>query len=301
MSSRLLRKGLKLSHLRLMAALAETGRIGEAADRVTITRPAASRLMSEIERIAGYPMHMRTGRGVTLTPEGQALARRAARVLLEIDSAGRELDEMGEGRGGQVRVGAVTGAVLERVLPAIRATPDLSIRVEAGPSDVLADQLLAGELDFAVARLSDAHDHALFDIQMLGGEQIAMLAHRDHPLAEQEVGINEFLNHPWVMPHSDAILRQTVEARLRQLGLPVPMVPVATSSFLLTLTLLRQTRSIAPVGRSVAVEYALGDMPFIALRDPFEFEVAPYGFVTRSGAILTRAAERFKGIIQSQA
>ena len=48
----LLRKGLKLSHLRLMAGLAETGQIGLTAAQMGIAQPAASRLLAEVERIA---------------------------------------------------------------------------------------------------------------------------------------------------------------------------------------------------------------------------------------------------------
>ena len=64
----LLRRGLKLSHLRLLSALAETGQLGLAADRMAIAQPAASRLLAEVERITGQPVQLRTGRGITLTP-----------------------------------------------------------------------------------------------------------------------------------------------------------------------------------------------------------------------------------------
>ena len=61
-SDALLNRGMKLSHLRVMAAFAETGQIGVAAQAMGITQPAASRLLSEIERIVGTPVHARAGR-----------------------------------------------------------------------------------------------------------------------------------------------------------------------------------------------------------------------------------------------
>ena len=60
----LLRRGLKLSHLRIVAALGEAGQIGLAAARIGVTQPAASRLLAEVERIAGHPVHRRAGRGI---------------------------------------------------------------------------------------------------------------------------------------------------------------------------------------------------------------------------------------------
>ena len=79
-SDMLLRKGLKLSHLRLMAALAETEQLTQAATAIGISQPAASRLVTEIERIIGAAVHERTGRGIGLT----AIALPAQRVRPEM-------------------------------------------------------------------------------------------------------------------------------------------------------------------------------------------------------------------------
>uniref|UniRef100_UPI001CD25F80 helix-turn-helix domain-containing protein n=1 Tax=Xinfangfangia pollutisoli TaxID=2865960 RepID=UPI001CD25F80 len=57
-------RGLKLSHLRLMAELQATGQLGLAAERMGLAQPAASRLLAEVERIAGHPVHSRDGRGL---------------------------------------------------------------------------------------------------------------------------------------------------------------------------------------------------------------------------------------------
>jgi hypothetical protein len=42
-------RGLKLSHLRLMAELRSTGNLTAAAERLGMTQPAASRMLSRIE------------------------------------------------------------------------------------------------------------------------------------------------------------------------------------------------------------------------------------------------------------
>ena len=109
-SDHLLRKGLKLSHLRLMAALADTQQLTQAAASIGISQPAASRLVTEIERIIGAVVHERTGRGIGLTAIGRALALRAQRVRLELDDAARDLAEVAAGGVGHVRIGTVTGA-----------------------------------------------------------------------------------------------------------------------------------------------------------------------------------------------
>ena len=119
-ADQLAQRGLKLSHLRLLAALAETEQLTVSAAAIGVSQPAASRLVAEIERIIGAPVHERTGRGIGLTTIGRALALRAQRVRLELDDAARDLAEIAAGGVGHVRVGTVNGAALSRVLPALQ-------------------------------------------------------------------------------------------------------------------------------------------------------------------------------------
>ncbi|HSO48568.1 MAG TPA: LysR family transcriptional regulator, partial [Rhizobiaceae bacterium] len=72
----LLRRGLKLQHFRLFAALDETGQISAAAEMLALSQPVASRLAADAERLSGAILYRRGSRGVTLTAAGQALARR---------------------------------------------------------------------------------------------------------------------------------------------------------------------------------------------------------------------------------
>jgi DNA-binding transcriptional LysR family regulator len=99
----LLARGMKLSHLQMMVAFAETGQIGRAAEALGIAQPAASRLLSEIEAILGLPVRSRAGRGVVLTEAGRTLAERAGRVMQELAEAGREVAEIAAGACGSAQ------------------------------------------------------------------------------------------------------------------------------------------------------------------------------------------------------
>jgi DNA-binding transcriptional LysR family regulator len=301
-NSAYLRRGLKLAHLRMVASLAETGQIGLAAASLGITQPAASRLLAEVERITGHVVHVRAGRGVVLTAEGAALAARAARVLTEIGLASRELSEIAAGAQGHVALGAVTGPALDRVLPALRAArlslPQVTVEVEVGTSDVLAEQLLSGRLDFALARLPERRA-GLFDMDLIGPEPVSLVVRRGHRLAQLDVvGPEALMAFDWVLPGPGAILRQTVLARLTQLGLPAPPGRLATSSFLLTLAMLQQSNAIAPLATAVATQFAAGpDAPYAILRIDLGITVAPYGVLTRAGGQLTPVADRIRTLI----
>ena len=295
--------GLKLLHLRLIKAIADTGQISAAAGRIGISQPAASRLLAEVEQLIGHPVHTRAGRGIVLTAHGVALASRATRVLIELADTQRELTELTAGTGGHVRIGAITGAALDRVLPALRqarlALPDVSVEVEVGTSDALCDLVVQGKVDFALCRLSAHHDHAAFDFDMLGDEQVSLVVRRDHALMQlTDLQPQALLQYDWVLPGAGAILRQAVLGRLAELGLATPPGRLITSSFLLTLAMLGQSNAIAPLSRSVAQRFA-GDpaAPFAILDIDLGIRMAAFGIVTRSGAALTPAAARIMGLI----
>ncbi len=303
----LLAKGLKLSHLRIIAAFAETLHIGQAAHLLGITQPAASRLLAEIERICGYRVHVRSGRGVELTEVGQALAQRATRVLVELRDTAREIDDLGKGTVGQVAIGSVTAPALDIIMPAVRAArlgyPGLQIDVTVASSDVLFDQLIAGKLDFAFGRIPEGADKSLVDIRIIADEPVQLVVRRAHPLAGQRgVSLPGLTEYDWVLPSRGSPMTEAVLARLTELGSPWPVQRMTTSSFLLTLALLQQTNSIAPLSSAVAGQFASQPDTALTILDiDLGITVGDFGIMTRKGGTLPLPARNLLGIIEQNA
>ena len=302
----LLQRGLKLSHLRLMAALADTGQLGQAADRIGITQPAASRLLAEVEQIAKVPVHERTGRGIALTGPGQVLARRAQRVMMEMRDAAREMAELAGGGSGVVRIGAVTAPALDMVLPALRTArlsqPKVRAEVTVAASDILCPQLLSGQLDFVLGRIPKTFETADLAIRFLATEPIELVVRRGHRLAGRTgVTATELMEFDWVMPGEGSPLFEAVHLRLTELHLAPPRQQLATASFLLTLAVIQQTNAIAPLARAVAHQFASApDAPYAAIDCNLGIEVVPFGLITRAGTTLPPAAQGLMEMVVSQ-
>ncbi len=312
-SDALLRKGLKLSHLRLLAALAEAEHLTQAASAIGVTQPAASRLIAEIERIIAAPVHERTGRGIGLTALGRALALRAQRIRLELDDAARDLAEIAVGGVGDVRIGAVSGPALDRVLPALQSErllhPNVSVEVDVSPSDILCEHLLAGRLDFAVGRLPEGPRAEPLSFLPIATEPVVLIARRGHPLLQRPDSLKtaplqpaETLAYDWVMPGPASLLTRTVTARLQALGLPRPTQRLLTASFLLTIAVLQKSDAIAAVSRASAEQFATGDgAAFDLLPVDLAIEVEPFGLITRERVSLTPASQRLADLILNAA
>ena len=298
---------LKLSHLRLLAAMADTGQIGRAADRVGITQPGASRLMVEIGRVVGQPVHARQGRGVVLTAVGAALARRAQRVLQELEAAAVEVGGIAAGGVGHIRLGSVTAPSLDLVLPALRSLrvtdPGLSFEVSVLPSVQLCADLRAGGLDLAIGRLVTAEDAAELAFEPLASEPVVLVVRRGHPLDRGvPVGLDEVLRHDWVLPGGASPITGAVERRMAALGARLGRPQLSTASMLLTLVRVQQSNAIAPLAEAVARAFTGGEgAAFVRLDAGLGIDVGPYGLLTRRGQVPSPAVERLVSMLRAGA
>ena len=287
---------LKPVQLRLLAELDHAGALGVAAARIGVAQPAASRLLAEMEALLGLPLHERQGRGLQLTPVGQALARRAARIEIELADAARDIAEAATGRAGVVRVGSVTGPALSLVMPTLialqRELPEFRAEVTVATSVTLCDQLRDGRLDFALARLSPGETE--LEARVIAAEPLSLVVRRGHPLLVRPIlSVDDLLEFDWVMGDDETLLTQTVAGRLTELGLEQPKRRISTSSFLFTLALLNQTDAIAPLATPVVDSFAGNpSVPFVSLPIDLGLAVAPFSLVTRAGAQMTPSAQR---------
>lgn len=298
-TERLIGRGLKLSHLRLIVALDETGQLTAAGRSLRLTQPAASRLLAEAEAIAGHRLCDRQPKGIAMTAAGEALARRARRILAEIAEAGREIGDVAEGRLGTVRVGAVTAPAIDLVVPALqrlqRQHPGLTAQVDVTTSDVLVPDLLRSRHDFVVGRVPVGFDPRPLDVRWLTVERVALLVRANHPLAQRpQVGAVDLAPYDWVMQPPGSLLRSTVEEALLALGAEPPNCRLSTASLIVTLTRLTRSNSIAPVSVQVARLLA-GEGGIVRAVTPlaidFPLEVKPFGLIRLRGLKLPRSAQ----------
>lgn len=284
----LIRQGLKLSHLRLLAALSETRQISAAANQIAISQPAASRLLAEIEGIVGTKLYQRHPRGVSMSAAGALLGERARGMLRALDDTRRDLVDIANGQSGSVNIGAVTGAAIEFVLPVIREArllfPEHDVTIDVDTSDRLAERLLGGELDFYLGRVLPDLDVSAVNMQLVGNEPVSLIVRKGHPLLGREaVSLQECLNYDWVMQPPGGLQRYTVDRYLLEHAYRPPNRVVNTNSLMMMLALVTRTNAIAPVSRAVADFYAGPDGlsgRIETLPVAHKMAVAPFGLVT---------------------
>lgn len=281
-----LRARLRLRHLQLLVALDEARNLNRAAEALNLTQPAASRLLAEVERIAGGTAFERNARGMELNPLGRILVRHARIVLLDLTRAAEEVNDLRSGLGGTVTIGAVTGPAVDLVLRALElareTTPRLNVTVEVETTPRLIADLLQGRYDFVLSRMAPGLDPSLIEYLPVSEEELALLVRAEHPLAgRRRISMDDIQAFPWVLQPPGTLLRHAVDQLFNSLSLPPPQPALNTSSVLLTLAFLARGDAIGVMSASAA-EILAGRGQFTRLPLPaeaVELSVEPYGIV----------------------
>src|SRR5437660_11620703 len=95
---------LEVRHLQLVAAVAEVGSLTRAGDILHLTQSALSHQLRDIETRLGAALFLRVGKRLVLTPAGERLLTSATDVLGRLESAERDIREMGRDRAGSLRI-----------------------------------------------------------------------------------------------------------------------------------------------------------------------------------------------------
>ena len=278
---------LKPAQLRLIVEIARFGQLQAAATAVALTQPAASRMLAEVERSAGAPLFLRQPKGMEPTEVGAIMVRRARAMLREMRSMAAEVQALREGHGGAVRVGAVTGPAVGYLVPAIRElkreAPGAEITVDVLPSRDLVRQLVAGELDFALARVLPEFDSREFDIHPMRDETVALMVRAMHPLARSpRVTFTELADYEWIMQERGAPIREATLEAFGAVGLAEPANIVNSPSLLLMIAYLSKSDAVACMSEEVAqlLTQAPVSAGFAILPLPREVRVSPYYLLT---------------------
>ncbi|MEM9797724.1 MAG: LysR substrate-binding domain-containing protein [Pseudomonadota bacterium] len=146
-----------IRQLRYFEALARHGHFGRAAEASSVSQPALSVQIRELEANLGAALFERSARGVRLTAFGQDMSERVRRILRAVDELGAAARTAQGVLSGRLRLGVIP-TVGPYLLPAMirrigRDYPDLDLDIRETITPRLIEELGAGRLDAAIVAL----------------------------------------------------------------------------------------------------------------------------------------------------
>jgi LysR family transcriptional regulator, hydrogen peroxide-inducible genes activator len=148
---------LTLRQLRYFDALSRHGHFGRAAEACSVSQPALSMQIKEMEEALGGLLLERNARQVALTRFGEEITERVRDILRSVDELG-DLARASRNRlSGRLRIGMIP-TIAPYLLPKIignltRLHPELDIQVREALTPKLIQELSEGRLDTAILAL----------------------------------------------------------------------------------------------------------------------------------------------------
>jgi LysR family transcriptional regulator, hydrogen peroxide-inducible genes activator len=166
---------ITIKHLRYFDALARARHFGRAAEASSISQPALSLQVKELEDILGAPLVERGARQISLTGLGEEFALRARDVLRSVDELGALARASTGPLSGRLRLGVIPTVapyLLPRLMRELMARfPDLDLRPREAVTPKLLRDLGEGRLDLALLALPVSEpslvEHPLLDEEFL--------------------------------------------------------------------------------------------------------------------------------------
>jgi DNA-binding transcriptional LysR family regulator len=177
--------------LRALRSVAALGTLARAADELGFTASAVSQQIKRLERQVGVPVLAPAGRGVVLTPAGQAIVDSAPEVFQALERCAEAAQSVAEGAPrGILRVVGFSTAVRGLLAPTLRQLstrcPDLRVHVTEQDPDQALHSVDAGAADLALVHDADGLPVPLpssLTQRLLHTDVGDVVMHRAHPLA----------------------------------------------------------------------------------------------------------------------
>jgi LysR family transcriptional regulator, hydrogen peroxide-inducible genes activator len=204
-----------LRQLEYVAAVAEHGNFGRAAEACAVSQPALSSQIQELERRLGLVLFERGRHGATVTPEGAPVVARALRILVEVDDLVLEASDRAGEVIGEVRLGSIPTMapyLLPVVVPELRRRhPRASVVLREERTPDLLVSLRAGTLDLAL--LAAPVDHPDLEVVDLATDPFLLAVAPGHPFAgRRAVPVSGLAGLPMLLLEEGHCLRdQAVE------------------------------------------------------------------------------------------
>jgi DNA-binding transcriptional LysR family regulator len=250
-----IRRRLKLRDLDTLITVAQHGSLAKAAKQLSVSQPAVSKAMSEMEHTLGVRLLDRTAQGIEPTLYGRALLKWAQVVFDDVRQGMNEIEFLADPAKGELRVGAAEptlGGLLPAVIERIhRKHPMISIQVR--PLGALAQihrDLRERRVDLVLGRMAQSPEEDL-ENEILFYDRTLVVAGLNSPWTRRrKIKLAELTNELWSLSPPDTIIGMLVEEAFRANGLDTPRYSAMTSSIQVHSALLNSGRYLSTLPSS---------------------------------------------------
>lgn len=201
--------------------IAELGSLSRVAEKLEISQPALSRQLTALESEVGAPLFFRNGRGLTLTPAGEAFRTRAEAIMDEIARVPEVVKRAANEPSGHLAFGAppfmgqiLTGQVCANFA---QTYPGVRLRVRGAHSLQLREAIYFRDLDIGI--LAGPITDPELQVEQLVREKLFLVGPETSKLRyDRAISVEEVADLPLILTPRPDGLRIIVDNEFARIG-----------------------------------------------------------------------------------
>ncbi len=231
-----------LEYFKVFYYTAKSGSVTGAAALLSISQPAVSQSLRQLESSLGVTLFARASRGVKLTAEGELLYSYVKQGYEQMEIGVEKVLQMRNLELGEVRIGASDMTLQFYLLPFLEKFheryPEIKVCVTNGPTPETLKALGEGRIDFGVVSTPFETVESVKAIPVKEIEDVFVAGRRFLPYKNKMLDFKELEKLPMIFLESNTSSRSYMDDFLRENGVVLqPEFELATSDMIVQFTL----------------------------------------------------------------
>ena len=295
---------MKLTNVKALVAVAETGSIRSAAAALNKTQSALTKEIRRLETEIGLTLFLRTSRGVIPTEAGSKVLSKARSIHADLISLDEEIANIKGSTSSHIRISAAplaTTKIIPRAVARLKASfPDVAVTIS---SDLFGDALKAlreGQHDLILGPTSHNDGNTDLKVEHLLTIEIAIITSRSSPFAKA-TSLRELTDCYWaMMGDTVGTPKLRFQEQFTRQGAAPPNIRLASESRLGLLALIQELGAVstypAPLLAELNTDSDIVRIPIQEALKPLDISL-----ITRPGQSMSPAALHFAECIRQRA
>lgn len=213
---------MTIRHLRILIAVADTGKMSAAAKQLYIAQPTVSQAIGEIENFYNVRLFERLSKKLYITDDGRRLLGYARHIVALFDEMEKNLQDMG--RDMTLKVGAtitVGSCVLAPIVNRFEAAHgNVRVEVFVDNSSMIEESLLCSKLDLGLVEGRIKSPDLL--VRPVIRDDMVLVCSQEHPFAALDtVNPSMLEGQPFILREEGSGTRELFQDSLEALGVEI--------------------------------------------------------------------------------
>ena len=291
-----------LEYYKIFYYTAKYGSLTAAAAELSISQPAVSQALKQLENALSAKLFVRASRGIRLTMEGEVLYEYVKEGYEQIMAGERKLASMLQLEYGELKIGASDMTLKYYLLPFLQKFheqfPGIKVTVMNAPTPETLKLLRQGKIDFGVVSTPSCREPEFHVMPVREIEDVFVAGRKFIQYKNRMLDFKELERLPIISLEGNTSTKAYMDAFLKQNGVELhPEFELATSDMIVQFAL--RSLGVGSVVRDFAAEY-LEDGTLFELRFHKMIPKREICIVTDAGGPLSKAAEELLKTLRNE-